>query len=86
MSTWPLLVVAMDDKEMVDVATLDPELLQLQEVSSFAMKASPQLADELFSQWLSLPDTGRLVCIFLLPFSSSFRYCFLMHSVGCGEN
>ncbi|KAJ9696970.1 hypothetical protein PVL29_008951 [Vitis rotundifolia] len=51
----------MDDREMVDAATLDPELLQLQEVSSFAMKASPQLADELFAQWLSLPDTGRLV-------------------------
>ncbi|CBI37142.3 unnamed protein product, partial [Vitis vinifera] len=47
--------------EMVDAATLDPELLQLQEVSSFAVKASPQLADELFAQWLSLPDTGRLV-------------------------
>ncbi|XP_010652386.1 serine/threonine protein phosphatase 2A regulatory subunit B''beta-like isoform X1 [Vitis riparia] len=51
----------MDDREMVDAATLDPELLQLQEVSSFAVKASPQLADELFAQWLSLPDTGRLV-------------------------
>ncbi|RVX19299.1 hypothetical protein CK203_008766 [Vitis vinifera] len=61
---WALIWVlglAMDDREMVDAATLDPELLQLQEVSSFAVKASPQLADELFAQWLSLPDTGRLV-------------------------
>lgn len=56
-----VLGLAMDDREMVDAATLDPELLQLQEVSSFAVKASPQLADELFAQWLSLPDTGRLV-------------------------
>lgn len=44
-----------------DVASLDPELLQLPEVSPLDIKASPQLAEELFTQWLSLPDTGRLV-------------------------
>lgn len=59
---------------MVDAATLDPELLQLQEVSSFAVKASPQLADELFAQWLSLPDTGRLVCVFFF-FLSLLLFC-----------
>lgn len=75
----------MDDKEMVDVVALDPELLQLQEVSSFAMKASPQLADELFSQWLSLPDTGRLVWFFERPFSYTLPCCFAMHSVGRSE-
>lgn len=57
---------------MVDFATLDPELLQLQEVPSFAMKASPQLADELFSQWLSLPDTAKLVPVY------SFSYFYLI--------
>ncbi|KAJ8899496.1 hypothetical protein K2173_018470 [Erythroxylum novogranatense] len=36
---------------------LDPQLLELPEVSPFALKASPQLAEDLFSQWLSLPDT-----------------------------
>ncbi|KAJ4844045.1 hypothetical protein Tsubulata_013450 [Turnera subulata] len=41
---------------------LDPEQLQLPEVSPFVLKASPQLAEELFSQWLSIPDTGKL-CI-----------------------
>ncbi|KAG9445710.1 hypothetical protein H6P81_011838 [Aristolochia fimbriata] len=50
------------DVELVgDLASLDPELLQLPEVSSVALKANPYLADELFSQWLSLPETSRLV-------------------------
>ncbi|KAL6208796.1 hypothetical protein ACLB2K_019741 [Fragaria x ananassa] len=44
-----------------DITSLDPELLQLPELSPFALKASPQIADDLFSQWLSLPQTGRLV-------------------------
>lgn len=44
-----------------DVMDLDPELLQLPEVSPLALKTSPQIAEELFGQWLSLPDTGRLV-------------------------
>lgn len=44
-----------------DVTDLDPELLQLPEVSPLALKTSPQIAEELFGQWLSLPDTGRLV-------------------------
>ncbi|XP_050366949.1 probable serine/threonine protein phosphatase 2A regulatory subunit B''epsilon [Argentina anserina] len=44
-----------------DITSLDPELLQLPELSPFAVKASPQIADDLFSQWLSLPQTGRLV-------------------------
>ncbi|CAN1245174.1 Probable serine/threonine protein phosphatase 2A regulatory subunit B''delta [Linum grandiflorum] len=40
---------------------LDPELLQLPEVSPFELKPTIQIAEELFSQWLSLPDTSRLV-------------------------
>ncbi|XWS76229.1 hypothetical protein CRYUN_Cryun01aG0157500 [Craigia yunnanensis] len=44
-----------------DVTCLDPELLQLPEVSPFALKTSPQLVDDLFSQWLSLPQTGHMV-------------------------
>ncbi|XP_059660327.1 serine/threonine protein phosphatase 2A regulatory subunit B''alpha-like [Cornus florida] len=52
----------MDVEVLGDVASLDPELLQLPEVvSPLALKTSPQIAEELFSQWLSLPDTGRLV-------------------------
>ncbi|KAL7172618.1 hypothetical protein ACSBR2_032159 [Camellia fascicularis] len=50
------------DKEIAgDATSLDPELLQLPEVSPMALKASPQIAEELYDQWLSLPDTGRLV-------------------------
>ncbi|XP_042518216.1 serine/threonine protein phosphatase 2A regulatory subunit B''beta-like isoform X2 [Macadamia integrifolia] len=52
----------MMDMELVgDVASLDPELLQLPEVSPLALKSNPIIAEELFSQWLSLPDTSRLV-------------------------
>jgi serine/threonine-protein phosphatase 2A regulatory subunit B'' len=45
-------------------------MLQLQEVSPFALKSSPHVAEELFSQWLSLPDTSRLVNRFIY---SSFQ-------------
>ncbi|OVA16380.1 EF-hand domain [Macleaya cordata] len=51
----------MDMEVVGDVASLDPELLQLPEVSPLALKSNPQLAEELFSQWLSLPETSKLV-------------------------
>ncbi|KAL2526146.1 Serine/threonine protein phosphatase 2A regulatory subunit B''beta [Abeliophyllum distichum] len=44
-----------------DVASLDAELLQLQEVSPLAIKANPYIAEKLFDQWLSLPETNSLV-------------------------
>jgi serine/threonine-protein phosphatase 2A regulatory subunit B'' len=50
------------DMEMAgDITSLDPELLQLPEVSPSALKTNPHLAEELFTQWLSLPATDRLV-------------------------
>ncbi|KAL6518233.1 hypothetical protein OROMI_033934 [Orobanche minor] len=45
----------------VDVARLDAELLQLPEVSPLAVKANPCIAEKLFDQWLSLPETYSLV-------------------------
>ncbi|XP_054805573.1 serine/threonine protein phosphatase 2A regulatory subunit B''beta-like [Prosopis cineraria] len=51
----------MNIEETEDALLLDPDMLQLPEVSPFALKASPCIAEELFSQWLSLPDTSRLV-------------------------
>lgn len=44
-----------------DVASLDAELLQLPEVSPLAIKTNPYVAEKLFDQWLSLPDTAALV-------------------------
>lgn len=65
----------MMDVEVVtgDVASVDPDLLQLPELSPLALKSNPYLAEELFSIWLSFPDTNKLV--FLL--FNSFLYVFI---------
>lgn len=57
----------MDIDSTGDGTCLDPELLHLSELSPFALKTSPQLAENLFSQWLSLPETGRLVKFISIP-------------------
>ncbi|CAN6714750.1 unnamed protein product [Malus baccata var. baccata] len=46
---------------VVDAASFDAELLQLNEVSPLALKSNPSYVQSLFEQWLSLPDTNRLV-------------------------
>lgn len=51
----------MDVEETEKLVSLDPDLLLLPEVSPFALKSSPYVVEELFTQWLSLPDTCRLV-------------------------
>lgn len=48
-----------------DAASLDPELLQLPEVSSLALKENPSIAESLYWQWLSLPETSKLVTFLL---------------------
>ncbi|CAI9273256.1 unnamed protein product [Lactuca saligna] len=51
----------MDMDNNGEAGCLDPELLQLNEVSPLAIKSNPYVAEKLFEQWLSLPETTPLV-------------------------
>ncbi|CAM8993233.1 unnamed protein product [Rhodiola kirilowii] len=51
----------MDVDVAKDMTSVDVDLLQLPEVPPFAVESTPSLVDDLFSQWLSLPETNRLV-------------------------
>jgi serine/threonine-protein phosphatase 2A regulatory subunit B'' len=66
----------MDVDETGKLESLDPNMLQLQEASPFALKLTPYVAKELFSQWLSLPDTSRLVNRFIVDMNLTI-YIFL---------
>lgn len=69
-----------------DVGCLDAELLQLSEVSSSAIKSNPFLAEKLFEQWLSLPDTLLMVIFsisivyIIFPSPSIYSYLFICSS------
>ncbi|MCH86329.1 serine/threonine-protein phosphatase 2A regulatory subunit B subunit alpha-like [Trifolium medium] len=46
---------------VTDAASLDVELLQLPEFSTLALKTNLNFVEKLFEQWLSLPESNRLV-------------------------
>lgn len=74
----------MDVDLIGDIATLDAELLQLPEVSSFAIKDNPYVAQKLFDQWLSLPDTTPLVvpqCLISLFFQFFLIYILMYYEL-----
>uniref|UniRef100_A0A2N9IPS2 Uncharacterized protein n=1 Tax=Fagus sylvatica TaxID=28930 RepID=A0A2N9IPS2_FAGSY len=50
---------------MIDAASFEAKLLQLQEVSPLTLRSNPIFVQMLFKQWLSLPDSNRLVIIML---------------------
>ncbi|KAG1359735.1 Serine/threonine protein phosphatase 2A regulatory subunit B''beta [Cocos nucifera] len=54
-------MVEMDVEMARDIGTLDLDLLQLPEVSPMALKQNPAIAEHLYFQWLSLPETLKLV-------------------------
>ncbi|KAG1353957.1 serine/threonine protein phosphatase 2A regulatory subunit B''beta [Cocos nucifera] len=54
-------MVGMDAEVGRDVTALDPDLMQISEVSPLALKQNPEIAQGLYSQWLTLPETSRLV-------------------------
>lgn len=62
-----------------DIASLDPELLQLPEVSQLVLKEKPKIAEELFCQWLSLLETGKLVRLISLTGFMIFDSNILFH-------
>ena len=43
-----------------DVVSMDAELLQLPEVSPFALKLNLRFFEKLFDQWISLPEINLL--------------------------
>lgn len=51
-----------------DMASLDLDLLQLPELSPFALRERPSLPEALYRQWLSLPETSKSVRVVLLSF------------------
>jgi hypothetical protein len=54
-----------------DAAALDPELLQLPELAPGVLRENSSIAEALYSQWLTLPETSKLVFLFLVLLACS---------------
>lgn len=76
----------MNNMEVVtDAASLDVELLQLPEFSALALKSNFNFVEKLFEEWLSLPESNRLVRLRFISFPIScvgkFNIFLLIHRV-----
>ena len=56
-----------------DVVCLDAELLQIQEVSPLPLKSNPCLAEKLFGQWISIPETVSVVIFLFLSYDLCYK-------------
>lgn len=71
----------MNDDGLTSLVVFDPELLQIPEVSSQALKENPGIAEELYKQWLSLPQIGKLVYVLVQNFFDFLFFPVILHYI-----
>ena len=73
-----------------DASALDPELLQLPELAPGALRENSIIVEALYSQWLVLPESSKLVTSHepsfpsCAPFGFAPRLAWFVHRFFCG--